>query len=134
MVLNTSSVCLCVGLHGTCFLTFEFRARPPPRRACSGLMERIFTMPTALDPPWDSYDNLTLLAIKTVENVNCDLTAIPGSWSCGTNEGVGDPSSVPSSFAAEVRGGVRHAACWRFPPSPATSLHTHFRACPRLTC
>ena len=72
-----------------------YQLHPPPYLTCSGLIERIFDNPTLLIEPWKSYENLTLLAIKTVPTVDCNVTIIPGCFSYGN-------SNVTLSFASKV--------------------------------
>ena len=100
----------------------------PQLPACSGLVERIFSMPTNLYTPWDSYDSLALLAIKTVPTVDCNIHTIPGCWSWGA----GNTNNIQLNFAAEVRGHVMstlhsstscNAGCmWIASPGPHPTL------------
>ena len=98
MCYSGTSMCPTPAFATPVLLTFQ--CYHPQLPACSGLIERIYAMPTYMETPWDSYNSLTLLAIKTVPTVNCDRNTVPGCWSWG----VGDSSVIYDNLAAEVRG------------------------------
>ena len=96
----------------SCFLS------RPHHTARSGLIQRIFSMPTMSTTPWDHYDTLTLLAIKTVPFVQCGLDR-PGCWTYGP----GDVNFIHDYFAAEVGEVVRRTRrtlAFLSPPTPDT--------------